>query len=109
MPAAQHARWHELASATPGLTKLELAILDVIAGHYRRLQAEGNASAPSIEMMALTAKVRSVDVTGAIRNLVGLALIAVRPGSGRLRNAYLLCLSKRAAAALATAAAPPPY
>jgi hypothetical protein len=52
VPAAQFARWHEPASATPGLSRLELAILDGLARHHRRLCVEGFAGRLSIERMA---------------------------------------------------------
>jgi hypothetical protein len=110
LPPAQFAEWHELASATAGLTDLDRQVLDVIAGYYRRLQAEGFASFPSIEQMALSSGVRPIDITGAIKRLVSLALLAVRPGSGRWRNEYLMCLPKRVIAemsALALDEAPP--
>jgi len=54
--------------------------------------------------MAQSVKVRSIDVTTAIKRLVGLALLAVRPGSGRWRNEYLMCLPRRVVAPMATAA-----
>jgi hypothetical protein len=66
-----------------------LQILDVIAGYFRLLRERGHASFPSIEQMAQSARVRSIDIGGAIRHLVGLCLIAVRPGSGARRNEYL--------------------
>jgi DNA-binding MarR family transcriptional regulator len=72
--------------------------------HYRLLAERGNASSPTIEEMAESARVRSIDITGAIKNLVGLALIAVKPGSGRHRNRYLLALPKRLVASMAVAA-----
>jgi hypothetical protein len=55
--------------------------------------------------------VRSIDITSAIRNLVGLALLAVKPGSGARCNEYLLCLPRRLVAALSAAAAEdlPPF
>jgi hypothetical protein len=37
-PAAQYARWHELATAMPGLTSTDRAILDIVAEHHRQLQ-----------------------------------------------------------------------
>jgi hypothetical protein len=39
--------------------------------------------------MADSGRVRSIDISGAIKNLVGLGLIAVKPGSGRYANEYL--------------------
>ena len=105
MPVAQFAAWYTIASATAGLTDLDRAVLEAIAGYYRRLQAEGFASFPSIERMALDCGTRTIDISGAIKNLIGLALIAVRPGSGPRRNEYLLALPKRVAASMLAAAA----
>jgi hypothetical protein len=55
-------------------------------------------------MMAQSAQVRSIDVTSAIKHLVGLALLAVKPGAGARRNEYLLCLPRRTIAAMLAAA-----
>jgi hypothetical protein len=109
--AAQFAEWYRIASATPGLTDLDRQVLDAVVEYYRLLHERGHASFPSIETMAQSAQVRSIDITGAIRNLVGLALIAVRPGSGTRRNEYLMCLPKRTIAAMsaAVAADAPPF
>jgi hypothetical protein len=130
VPAASFARWLELASATPGLTELDRHVLDVIAGYYRLLDQRGSehepfprpekysglnfqqsATFPSIGQMARSAQVRSIDITGAIRNLVGLGLLGVKPGSGARRNTYLLALPRRLVAALSAAAAEdvPPF
>jgi hypothetical protein len=43
VPEAQFARWHEIASATPGLTVLDRSILDTIAEHHRRMLVDGYA------------------------------------------------------------------
>jgi hypothetical protein len=111
IPAAQYQTWYDQAVLTSGLSELDRQILEVIAEYYRRLQAEGLASFPSIEQMAKSAQVRSIDITGAIRNLVGLALLAVKPGAGARRNEYLLCLPKRIAKSMLAAAADdaPPF
>jgi hypothetical protein len=49
VPAAQYARWHEIASATPGLSALDRAILDIVAEHHRGLQVQGVAGSVTIE------------------------------------------------------------
>jgi hypothetical protein len=105
VPEAHFARWHEIASATAGLSELDRQVLGAIVAYYRLLDQRGYASFPSIEMMAQSAQVRSIDVTGAIKNLVGLALLAVKPGAGARRNEYLMCLPKRVVAVLSAAAA----
>jgi len=104
IPEAQFAESYRIASATAGLSELDRQILDAIVEYYRQLAQRGYASFPSIEMMAKSAQVRSIDITSAIRNLVGLALLAVKPGSGARRNEYLLCLPKRTVAAMAASA-----
>ena len=62
VPPAQFAEWHQHASHTAGLTKVELAVLSAVAEYYRLLDQRGYASFPSIEEMAESAKVRSIDV-----------------------------------------------
>ena len=71
---------------------------------YRLLHERGYARPPTIEMMAQSAQVRSIDITNAIRHLIGLVLLAVKPGAGAGRNEYLMCLPKRVAASLSAAA-----
>jgi hypothetical protein len=104
VPADRFQVWYDQAVLTPGLTRTELAILDAIAGYYRRLQADGNASSPTIEMMAESARVRPIDITTAIRHLVSLCLVGVKPGAGARRNEYMLALPKRVAAAMSAVA-----
>jgi hypothetical protein len=53
IPSAQYAAWHEIASATAGLSDLDRKLLDVIAWHYCRLQTDGVAGKLSIERIAL--------------------------------------------------------
>jgi hypothetical protein len=105
IPAAQYQIWYDQAVLTSGLSELDRAVLDAVAAYYRLLEQRGHASVPTIEQMAKSAQVRSIDITGAIRHLVGLALIAVRPGAGARRNEYLMCLPKRVVAVMLTAAA----
>jgi hypothetical protein len=50
--AAQFARWHELASATAGLSELDREILDLIAERYREIHTQGFAGRLRIEWMA---------------------------------------------------------
>ena len=105
IPEAQFAESYRIASATAGLSELDRQILDAIVEYYRQLAQRGYASLPSIEMMAKSAQVRSIDITGAIKHLVELCLVAVRPGSGARRNEYLMCLPRRVVAVMASAAA----
>jgi hypothetical protein len=46
-----------------------------------------------------------VRVKWGVNHLVELGLLAVRPGSGRWRNEYLMCLPRKVIASLSTAAA----
>jgi hypothetical protein len=108
IPSAQSARWHEIASATPGLTKTEVAVLSAVAEYYRVLDQRGYARPPSIEQMALSSGARPVDITTAVKRLVSLALLGVKPGSGRWRNEYLIALPKRLATSLMAAEDAPP-
>jgi len=110
IPEARFTEWHRIASATAGLSELDHQVLDAIMGYYRLLDQRGQASVPSIEMMAKSSGVRPIDITSAIRHLIELCLIAVRPGSGARRNEYLSCLPKRVVASMSVAAvedAPP--
>jgi hypothetical protein len=105
IPAAQYQIWYDQAVLTSGLSELDRAVLDAVVTYYQLLEQRGHALVPSIEMMARATGTRSIDITGAIRNLVGLALLAVKPGAGARRNEYLLCLPRRVVAVMASAAA----
>ncbi len=105
IPAAQYQTWYDQAVTAAGLTTLDRQVLDAVATYYGPLRERGYASFPSIEPMAKSARVRSIDITGAIKRLVGLALLAVRPGSGRWRNEYLPALPRKLAATLGAPAA----
>jgi hypothetical protein len=104
IPAAQYHTWYDQAVLTSGLSELDRAVLDAVVTYYRLLEQRGHASVPSIKMMARSTGTRSIDITGAIRNLVGLALLAVKPGAGARRNEYLMCLPRRISASMLTAA-----
>jgi hypothetical protein len=105
IPPAQYQIWYDQAVLTSGLSELDRAVLDAVVTYYQLLEQRGHALVPSIEMMARATGTRSIDITGAIRNLVGLALLAVKPGAGARRNEYLLCLPRRVVAVMASAAA----
>jgi hypothetical protein len=76
-----------------------LAVLSAVAEYYRLLDQRGYASS-TIEKMAQSAQVRSIDITNTIKSLVARSLIAVVPGSGRWANEYRPCLPRRVAAAM---------
>lgn len=56
------------------------------AGHHRawhrRLHAEGFARSLTLEKLSNATGARTIDIGGAIKHLVGLGLIGVKPGSG---------------------------
>jgi hypothetical protein len=104
VPSAQFVRWYEIASATPGLGKLELAILAKLAEHHRRLHIDGYAGRLSIERMALDLDVAPPEVRAAVRRLIAACLIGVRPGAGQRASEYLFALPRRVTASLPAAA-----
>jgi hypothetical protein len=108
VPVAQFARWHEIASATPGLSGLELALLSAIAGYWRLLQEQGDVgSSGSLSMLRLANANRTepIYVSTAVKNLISLGLIAVLPGRGNWASTYLPALPKRVVASMLAAAA----
>jgi hypothetical protein len=77
---------------------------------YRRLYSEGFAGSLSFERMAKKIEADARDVRFAVNHLIGLGLVAVKPGAGGRANTYLPCLPRRLVASMATAAtvdAPP--
>jgi hypothetical protein len=105
VPAASFARWHEIASATAGLSALDLAILDILAEHYRRLQVKGFAGSVTIEKMAAHVGVETLSIRSSIKHLIELCLLGVKPGGGQRPHEYLPALPRCLAASLSTAAA----
>jgi hypothetical protein len=109
VPTEQYARWHEIASATAGLTELDRQVLDAVARYYAMLQERGDAPPLTLGGMALCAGVRPFDISATIWGLIGRSLLAVLPGAGHRPHEYLPALPKRIAATLAPVAedAPP--
>jgi hypothetical protein len=102
VPVESFARWHEIASATAGLTDLDRQVLDAVAGYY----AQGKGARPlTFESLSVTTGERAVDISIAIRHLISLGLIAVQPGAGSVPNVYLPALPKRLASSMLAAAA----
>jgi hypothetical protein len=62
VPEAQYASWHEIASATAGLSSVELATLDIVAEHHRRLRNDGFAGSVTIEKMAAHVGVETLSI-----------------------------------------------
>jgi hypothetical protein len=103
VPVAQFARWHELASATPGLSGLELALLSAIAGYHRQLQEKGDTGSLSLLRLAEANRTEPIYVSTAVKNLISLGLIAVLPGRGNWASTYLPALPKRVVASMLAA------
>jgi hypothetical protein len=89
VPAASFARWHEIASATAGLSELDRQILGAIAEHYRRLHVEGFAGSLSFMRLADANDTDSKYIQAAVRHLIELGLSGVQPGGGHRANIYL--------------------
>jgi hypothetical protein len=105
VPIEQFEEWRRCASATPSLTKVEQAILGAIAAHYRRLHVDGFAGSLSFMRLADANDTDPKYIQAAVKHLVELGLIAVKPGGGHRANTYLPCLPRRLVAALSAAAA----
>jgi hypothetical protein len=99
IPAAQFAKWHELASAMPGLTEVDREILDVIAERYHQIHAQGFAGRLRIKWMAAHVGAEPMSIRLSLAHLVELAVLGIKPGSGRRPHEYLLALPKRTIAA----------
>jgi hypothetical protein len=105
VPVERFARWLELASATPGLSGLELALLSAIAEYHRQLQEKGDAGSLSFLRLAEANRTEPIYVSTAVRNLISLGLIAVKPGRGNWANEYLPALPRKVIASMSAAAA----
>jgi hypothetical protein len=105
IPAAQYQTWYDQAVLMPGLSALDRAILGAIAEHYRRLHVEGFAGSLSFMRLADANDTDPKYIQAAVKHLVELGLIAVKPGGGHRANTYLPCLPKRVVAVMASAAA----
>ena|SRR5258708_2268308 len=104
VPVERFAEWRQIASATLGLTELDRKVLAAIAGGHEQ-RAKGHAPSLTFESLSVSTDARAVDISIAIKRLIGFGLIAVKPGSGRHPNVYLLALPKRIVATLSSAAA----
>ncbi len=98
---ANYDAWHVVASATPGLTELELGVLALVATSYRQLHERGHPMGLTHDAMARHLGVGDPDEVGlAVYRLRDAGLVGVqRRGSGRA-NTYAMTLPKRLAAAL---------
>ena len=105
VPVERFQAWHDLASATPGLSGLELALLSAIAGYWRQVHEKGDAGSLSFLRLAEANRTEPIYVSAAVKNLISLGLIAVQPGGGARANTYLPALPRKVIAAMLAAAA----
>jgi hypothetical protein len=80
--------WHDRAILTPGLKEIDRAILAAICAWYRRLQAWDYVGSLSYRRIAQSIGADPVPVRWAVERLVGLGLLAVKPGNGARANTY---------------------
>jgi hypothetical protein len=104
-PALGPQAWYDRAILTPGLSGLELALLSAIAEYHRQLQERGAAVPLSFLRLAEANRTEPQYVSFAVKHLVSLGLIAVKPGRGNWANEYLPALPRKVIAALSAAAA----
>jgi hypothetical protein len=105
VPVAQFQAWYDRAILTPGLSGLELALLSAIAGYHRQLQEKGGAGSLSMLRLANANRTEPIYLSTAVRNLISLGLIAVKPGRGNWANEYLPALPRKVIASMLSAAA----
>jgi hypothetical protein len=96
--------WHDRAILTPGLKEIDREILAAICAWYRRLQAWDYVGSLSYRRIAQSIGADPVPVRWAVERLVGLGLLAVKPGNGARANRYLPALPRRLASPLLAAA-----
>jgi hypothetical protein len=88
VPIVDWARWHTIASTTPGLSKLEVALLDGLASYFHQLEERGYAGKLSVERIALDLETAPRLVRETISSLIGKALLGVMPGAGQRANEF---------------------
>ena len=101
IPVMRIQEWHDRAILAPGLTDLDRKVLAAICAWYRRLYVEEFAGSLSYQRIARRLDTDAVNVRWAVDRLVGLGLIAVKPGAGGRANTYLPALPGRLAEELA--------
>jgi hypothetical protein len=105
VPVAQFQAWYDRAILMPGLSGLELALLSAIAEYHRQLRDRGHARSLSLLRLAEANRTEPIYVSAAVKNLISLGLIAVKPGRGNWANEYLPALPRRIAKSMLAAAA----
>jgi hypothetical protein len=103
VPVAQFEAWHTQAIQVPGLSDIERAILDAVASYWRHHAERGYAVALTYAALSESTGAEPVSVSTAIKRLVSLCLIGVRPGHGARASEYLLALPRQMAERLAAA------
>jgi hypothetical protein len=73
--------------------------LDVIAERYRQIHAQGFAGRLRIKWIAAHVGAEPMSIRLSLAHLVELAVLGIKPGSGRRPHEYLLALPKRTVAA----------
>ena len=79
--------------------RLGREILDVIAERYRQIHAQGFAGRLRIKWIAAHVGAEPMSIRLSLAHLVELAVLGIKPGSGRRPHEYLLALPKRTIAA----------
>ena len=79
--------------------RLGREILDVIAERYRQIHAQGFAGRLRIKWIAAHVGTEPMSIRLSLAHLVELAVLGIKPGSGRRPHEYLLALPKRTIAA----------
>jgi hypothetical protein len=87
-PVAVIDQWLAGASATPGLSDTERAVLAAVAGFHRDLREQRRAVSLSHDRLAQRIGVQPVQVQWAVDRLVELGLITLQPGRGGMPNQF---------------------
>ena len=95
VPIVDWARWHAIAKTTPGLSKLEVALLDGLASYFHQLEECGYAGKLSVERIALDLETAPRLVRDAISSLIGKALLGVMPSAGQRATEFYPALPTR--------------
>jgi hypothetical protein len=101
IPNSDYEAWHTRASVTPGLNDVERKVLGAIRDWYRRLYVEKFEGSLLPQRMARHLDVDPVQVRWAVERLLGLGLIAVKPGASGRANLYRPCLPRLIATSMA--------
>jgi hypothetical protein len=99
-----------IASATPGLSAVEHAIIDVVAAWHRHRLMRGGSRPPLMyDRLDEATGAKALTMSTAIRSLVGRGVLAAQPGRGRRASEYLLDLPWRQTAMTVVNDVMPPW